>query len=40
VFNFVLAEKYKQDSKVVASIIMAGTLLSIVTTPLILIFLL
>ncbi|MEE9252149.1 MAG: AEC family transporter [Thermodesulfobacteriota bacterium] len=40
VFNFVLAEKYKQNSKVVASIIMAGTLLSLITTPIIIAFLL
>ncbi len=39
VFNFVLAEKYNQDSKTVASIILAGTIISIVTTPLILAFL-
>ncbi|HWP92186.1 MAG TPA: AEC family transporter [Thermodesulfobacteriota bacterium] len=39
VFNFVLAEKYKQDSQVVASIIMAGTLISIVTTPIIIAYL-
>ena len=35
IFNFVLAEKYQQDSKMVASIILAGTLLSIITTPII-----
>jgi len=40
VFNFVLAEKYKQDSQVVASIIMAGTLISIITTPIIIAYLL
>ena len=39
VFNFVLAEKYNQDSKTVASIILAGTILSIITTPVILAFL-
>ncbi len=39
VFNFVLAEKYNQDSKTVASIILAGTILSIITTPIILAFL-
>jgi predicted permease len=39
VFNFVLAEKYNQDSKTVASIILAGTIISIVTTPVILAFL-
>lgn len=36
VFNFVLAEKYRKDSRKVASIITAGTLLSIATTPLLL----
>lgn len=40
VFNFVLAEKYNQDSKTVASIILAGTILSIFTTPVIIAFLL
>ena len=35
IFNFVLAEKYQQDSKIVASIILAGTLLSIITSPII-----
>mgnify|MGYP003853422403 FL=1 len=35
VFNFVLAGKYNQDSHIVASIIMAGTLISVFTTPLI-----
>ncbi len=40
IFNFVLAEKYKQDSKTVASIILAGTIISILTTPLIIAFLL
>ncbi len=40
VFNFVLAEKYGKDSKAVASVIMAGTLLSLATTPLILLYLL
>ena len=39
IFNFVLAEKYNQDSKTVASIILAGTIISIITTPLILSFL-
>ena len=39
VFNFVLAEKYKQDSETVASIILAGTLISVITTPVILAFL-
>jgi hypothetical protein len=39
VFNFVLAEKYNQDSKAVASIILAGTILSVITTPLILSYL-
>ena len=36
VFNFVLAEKYGQNSKIVASIIMAGTVLSAITTPIVL----
>jgi len=40
VFNFVLAEKYNQDSKTVASIILAGTIISIITTPVILAYLL
>lgn len=35
VFNFVLAEKYNQDPKTVASIIFVGTLLSVITTPII-----
>ncbi len=39
IFNFVLAEKYKQDSQIVASIIMAGTLISVVTTPIIIAYL-
>jgi len=39
VFNFVLAEKYKQDSRMVASITMAGTLISVATTPIILAYL-
>jgi hypothetical protein len=39
IFNFVLAEKYKQDSQVVASIIMAGTLISVLTTPIIIAYL-
>ncbi|MEM7008160.1 MAG: AEC family transporter [Thermodesulfobacteriota bacterium] len=39
IFNFVLAEKYNQDSKTVASIILAGTIISIITTPIILSFL-
>lgn len=39
IFNFVLAEKYNQDSKTVASIILAGTIISIITTPVILAFL-
>jgi hypothetical protein len=39
VFNFVLAEKYNQDSQIVASIIMAGTLISVVTTPIIIAYL-
>lgn len=40
VFNFVLAEKYNQDSQAVASIILAGTIISIFTTPIIIGFLL
>ena len=40
VFNFILAEKYNQDSKTVASIIVAGTILSIIVVPLILTYLL
>jgi len=40
VFNFVLAEKYKQDSETVASIIIAGTIISIITIPLVLTYLL
>ncbi len=40
VFNFVLAEKYNQDPKTVASIILVGTILSVITTPLIIFFLL
>lgn len=40
VFNFVLADKYNQDSQMVASIILAGTLISLVTTPIIIAYLL
>lgn len=40
VFNFVLAEKYNQDSKTVASIIMAGTIVSFFVIPLIISYLL
>jgi predicted permease len=40
IFNFVLAEKYNQDSERVASIILAGTLISVITTPVIIGFLL
>lgn len=40
VFNFVLADRYNQDSETVASIILAGTLISAVTTPVIIAFLL
>lgn len=40
VFNFVLAEKYKQDSQTVASIIMAGTIVSFFVIPLIISYLL
>ncbi|MEZ4548372.1 MAG: AEC family transporter [Thermodesulfobacteriota bacterium] len=39
VFNFVLADRYNQDSETVASIILAGTLISAVTTPVIIAFL-
>lgn len=39
IFNFVLAEKYNQDSQAVASIILAGTLVSILTTPAVIAFL-
>lgn len=40
VFNFVIGENYNQDSKTVASIILAGTIVSVFSTPLILAFLL
>jgi len=40
IFNFVLAEKYRQNSQAVASIIMAGTIISVFTLPLILNYLL
>ena len=40
IFNFVLAEKYKQDSQAVASIILAGTLISVISLPLIVAYLL
>lgn len=40
IFNFVLAEKYKQNSQAVASIILAGTLISVLTLPLIVAYLL
>ncbi len=40
VFNFILADKYNRDSKTVASIIMAGTVLSIIAIPLVLTYLL
>lgn len=40
VFNFVLAEKYNQDSKTVASIIMAGTIVSFFALPVIISYLL
>ena len=40
VFNFVLAEKYNRDSETVASIIMAGTIVSLITIPLVLSYLL
>lgn len=39
VFNFVLAEKYNQDSKTVASIIMAGTIVSFFVIPFIISYL-
>lgn len=40
VFNFVLAQKFNKDSETVASIIMAGTIVSLITIPLILTYLL
>ncbi len=40
IFNFVLAEKYRQNSQAVASIILAGTLISVLTLPLIVAYLL
>jgi malate permease and related proteins len=40
IYNFVLAEKYNQDPERVASIVLAGTLISVITTPLIIAFLL
>lgn len=40
VFNFVLAEKYNQDSETVASIIMAGTLASLAIIPFVISYLL
>ena len=40
VFNFVLAEKYRQDSKTVASVIMAGTISSLFILPFIISYLL
>lgn len=40
VFNFVLAEKYKQDSETVASIIMAGTIVSLFVIPFLISYLL
>jgi len=40
VFNFVLAEKYRQDSQTVASIIMAGTISSLFILPFIISYLL
>ncbi len=39
IFNFVLAEKYNQDSQTVASIVIVGTLISVVTTPIIIAYL-
>ncbi|NIP29676.1 MAG: hypothetical protein GTO02_05060 [Candidatus Dadabacteria bacterium] len=39
VFNFVLAEKYRQNSQTVASIIMAGTIVSFFVIPLIISYL-
>lgn len=40
IFNFVLAEKYNQNSQAVASIILAGTLISVFTLPFIVAYLL
>jgi len=40
VFNFVLAERYTKESEEVASIILAGTVVSVVTTPLIIAYIL
>ena len=39
IFNFVLAEKYRRDSEAVASIIMAGTIVSFIVIPIIISFL-
>lgn len=39
VFNFVLAEKYERDSETVASIIVAGTLVSLFVIPLVISYL-
>jgi malate permease and related proteins len=39
VFNFVLAAKYNLNSQIVASVILAGTLISIITLPLIIAYL-
>lgn len=39
IFNFVLAAKYNLNSQIVASVILAGTLISIITLPLIISFL-
>ena len=40
VFNFVLAEKYRQDSETVASIIFAGTIVSLFVIPVLISYLL
>jgi len=40
IYNFVLAEKYNQDPERVASIVLAGALISIITTPVIIALLL
>jgi predicted permease len=38
IFNVILAQKYSADADAVASTIVMGTLLSVVTTPLFLLF--
>jgi predicted permease len=40
VFNFVPAEKYNPDLKTVASTILAGTIISVITAPRIIFYLL